>query len=276
MSSIFDKATKAATLIKNKTDLQVQTFIVLGSGLGAFAESLDNAVTLSYSEIPHLPQATVIGHSGKLVIGRCQGVAVAVMAGRFHYYEGYSMEEVTFPIRIAGVAGFQNIIITNAAGGVNPNFQPGDFMIIEDHINLIGANPLRGANDERMGARFPDMSEVYNGSFRALAERAGLNMGLRMQRGVYAAVGGPSYETPAEIRMLRQLGADAVGMSTVPEAITARHMGMKVLGLSCISNLAAGLKKGELNHQEVLDTSANVSNKFVELLCRIVQQIESV
>src|SRR5262249_49455857 len=259
MSTLYDKAAEAAAMLKSNISFDVETFIVLGSGLGAFADGLEDAVSISYKDIPYLPQSTVEGHSGKLVVGKCEGVPVAVMAGRFHYYEGYSMQEVVFPIRIAGLAGVKKLVITNAAGAVNTDFRPGDLMILEDHINLIGNNPLRGQNDPRFGLRFPDMSEIYYRPYRDLAEHEGRAIGLQMWRGVYIAVSGPSYETPAEIRMLRALGADAVGMSTIPEAITARQMGMKVLGISCISNMAAGIKEGELTHQEVLDIGANVS-----------------
>lgn len=275
MSSLYEKAVQAAALLKAKNPFDVKTFVILGSGLGAFAESLQDAVSIPYSEIPHLPQSTVVGHAGRLVVGLCQGTPVSVMAGRFHFYEGYAMEEVTFPIRIAGLAGIKNIIITNAAGGLNSNFQPGDFMILEDHINLLGNSPLRGRNDERFGPRFPDMTDAYYGPFKDLAEREGKDMGVRIHRGVYTAIPGPSYETPAEIRMLRTLGTDAVGMSTVPETIAARHMGMKVLGISCISNLAAGMTSAKLDHQEVLDTSAHVGKQFAELLQRIVPKMES-
>jgi purine-nucleoside phosphorylase len=270
MSSVYEKAANAAAMLKSRTPFEAETLVVLGSGLGAFADCLDNAVSFSYSEIPDLPQSTVEGHSGRLVVGRCEGVPIAVMAGRFHYYEGYTLEEVVFPIRIAGLAGIKNVIITNAAGGLNKDFHPGDLMIIEDHINMLGANPLRGRNDTRIGPRFPDMTEVYYRPYRDLAGQVGYEMDLQLRRGVYIAIPGPSYETPAEIRMLRQWGADAVGMSTVPEAIVARHMGMKVLGISCISNLAAGIKEGELTHQEVLDIGVMVSKKFVELIKRIV------
>jgi purine-nucleoside phosphorylase len=271
--SAYDNAAKTAALIKSKLPFEVETLVVLGSGLGAFAESLEITLSLPYDEIPHLPKSTVEGHLGKLVIGHCEGTPVAVMAGRFHYYEGYSLEDVVFPIRIAGLAGVKNVIITNAAGGLNPEFQPGDLMIIEDHINMLGVNPLRGPNDTRFGPRFPDMTEVYHRPYRDLVEREGREMDFDMKRGVYIAIQGPSYETPAEIRMLRSFGADAVGMSTVPEAIIARHMGMKVLGISCISNLAAGIKEGELTHQEVLDIGKQVSKKFIELLRRVVKKM---
>jgi purine-nucleoside phosphorylase len=273
MSNTYEKAATAAAMLKAKLPFEVETFVVLGSGLSTFAESLEDTVTFSYSEIPYLPQPTVEGHVGKLVAGRCAGVPVGIMAGRFHYYEGYSLEEVIFPIRIAGIAGIKNIILTNAAGGLNPDFTPGDFMVITDHINLLGNNPLRGKNDERFGVRFPDMTEIYYHPFRDLAKKEASAMGLKIKEGVYVAVTGPSYETPAEIRLLRQLGADAVGMSTVPEAIAARHMGMKVMGLSIISNLAAGIKQGELTHQEVLDTGIQVRDKFAQLLRHILPKM---
>ncbi|MEW6734069.1 MAG: purine-nucleoside phosphorylase [Acidobacteriota bacterium] len=273
MLTTYEKASQAAQLLKSLVPYQVETFVILGSGLGAFADSLEDAVSFPYSEVPHLPKSTVEGHAGKLVIGRCHGVPVSVMAGRFHYYEGYSLEDVTFPLRIAGLAGIKNLIITNAAGGLNTDFRPGDLMIIEDHINLLGSNPLRGLNDSRFGPRFPDMTEVYYRPFRELAEQEGNALGLRMWQGIYVAVPGPSYETPAEIRMLRKMGADAVGMSTVPEAIVARHMDMKVLGISCISNLAAGIKDGVLTHQEVLDIGTTISKPFIDLLRRIVTKI---
>ena len=273
MSSIYERAAEAAALLKSKAPMEAETLVVLGSGLGAFADCLDNAFSFSYSEIPYLPKSTVEGHSGKLVLGHCEGVPLAVMAGRFHYYEGYSLDDVVFPIRIAGLAGIKNIVVTNAAGGLNKDFQPGDLMIIEDHINMLGVNPLRGHNELRFGPRFPDMTEIYHRPFRDLAEQEGREMDLQMRRGVYVAVPGPSYETPAEIRMLRMMGADAVGMSTVPEAIIARHMGMKVLGISCISNLAAGIKDGELTHQEVLDIGIKVSKKFIDLIRRLVKKM---
>lgn len=272
MPSAYEKAAEAARMLKSRAPFDAEVFIVLGSGLGKFADSLEDAVSINYSDIPHLPKSTVEGHAGKLVLGRSSGVPVAVMAGRFHYYEGYDLEEVVMPIRIAGIAGIKKVVITNAAGALNKEFEPGDLMIIEDHINLLGVNPLRGANEKRFGPRFPDMTEVYNKAYREIVEQEAKLLGLNIQRGIYIAIQGPSYETPAEIRMLSQFG-DAVGMSTVPEAIIARHMGMKVLGISCISNMAAGLKDGELTHQEVVEIGAKVSSSFVELLHKVVPRL---
>lgn len=276
MLSVYDKAATAAEAIKSKSPWQINTLVILGSGLASFAERLDQTITINYSEIPYFHQITVIGHVGKMVLGLCQGTPLAVMAGRFHYYEGYSMEEVTFPMRVAGLLGVKNLIVTNASGGLNPEFKAGDLMIIDDHINLLGANPLRGYNDERFGQRFPDMTEVYYKAFRDLAEKEGKALKLPIQHGVYTALAGPNYETPAEVRMLRSLGTDAVGMSTVPEAIIARHMGIKVLGISCIANLAAGMTESILDHKEVLDTSAGISEKFIELLQHIVPKLETI
>jgi purine-nucleoside phosphorylase len=274
MLDLYDKAVNAAEVIKSKSPWQINTLVILGSGLASFAEKLDQAITINYNEIPYLPQTTVIGHVGKMVLGLCQNTPIAVMAGRFHYYEGYPMEEVTFPIRVAKLMGIKNLIVTNASGGLNPQFKAGDLMVIEDHINLLGANPLRGANDQRFGERFPDMTEVYYKAFRDLALEEGKKLDLPIQKGVYTALAGPNYETPAEVRMLRGLGTDAVGMSTVPEAIVARHMGMKVLGISCVANLAAGMTDGVLDHKEVLDTSALVSKKFIQLLENVIPKLE--
>jgi purine-nucleoside phosphorylase len=275
MSSSYEKAAEAAAVIKSKSPWQIKTLVILGSGLAAFAEKLSESITINYNEIPYFPQPTVIGHVGKMVLGLCQGVPLAVMAGRFHYYEGYSMEEVSFPVRVAALAGIKTLIVTNASGGINSDFQPGDLMIIDDHINLIGANPLRGRNDERYGERFPDMTEVYCPKLRKIADQEGKALGLRIQHGVYTALAGPNYETPAEVRMLRVLGSDAVGMSTVPETIVAKQMGVKVLGISCIANLGAGIKEGTLDHKEVLETSALTSKNFIELLERVVPKIDA-
>lgn len=276
MLSLYDKAVSAAEIIKSKSPWQINTLVILGSGLASFAEKLDQSININYSEIPYLPQTTVVGHIGKMVLGLCQTIPLAVMAGRFHYYEGYSMEEVTFPIRMAKFLGIKNLIVTNASGGLNPDFKAGDLMIIDDHINLLGANPLRGHNDSRFGERFPDMTEVYFKPFRELTEKEGRALNLPIQRGVYTALAGPNYETPAEVRMLRILGTDAVGMSTVPEALVARHMGIRVLGISCIANLAAGMTDSTLDHKEVLDTSAQVSKKFIELLENLIPKIETI
>ena len=281
----YEKAQEAAEFIRSKYDREIKIALVLGSGLGAFAETLENAVRIPYEELPHFARSTVEGHAGQLVLGEIQGVAVAVQQGRFHFYEGYEMTQVTFPMRVFGLLGIKTVILTNAAGSIRTSMKPGNLMLIRDHINLMGVNPLRGANDERFGTRFPDMMQVYDKELQDVAyEAAGaiarerFEQGLDkemphfMWRGVYCALSGPTYETPAEIRMFRLLGADAVGMSTVPEAIAARHQGMRVLGISCITNLAAGLTGGVINHEEVMETGARVADVFKELLRRIIQK----
>src|SRR6266404_1727865 len=236
--SVYERAQEAARLIRSRTDVEVSVAIILGSGLGAFAEDLTDATAIRYDEIPGFARSTVEGHAGRLVIGKSGEVTVAVMQGRFHFYEGYSLEEVTFPIRVLKLLGAQTLLLTNAAGTLNTEFTPGSLMVISDHLNLLGDNPLRGANDERFGPRFPDLSSVYTRRLQDLVIAEGKALGVEVRRGIYAALAGPSYETPAEIHMLRTLGADAVGMSTVPEAIVARHMNMQVVGISCITNLA--------------------------------------
>ncbi|MCS6886336.1 MAG: purine-nucleoside phosphorylase [Acidobacteriota bacterium] len=268
----YEKAEAAAKYIKSRLDIHPKLLIILGSGLGKFADTLSDKVTINYSEIPHLPRTTVEGHAGKLVVGHCGSAAVAVMAGRFHYYEGYSLEEVVLPVRIAFLAGIQKMIITNAAGALNREFEPGDLMLIEDHVNLLGANPLRGPNDKRFGPRFPDMTEAYDQQMRSIALSKAEALGIRLRRGIYIAIPGPSYETPAEIRFLSNFG-DAVGMSTVPEVIAARHCGIRVLGLSCISNMAAGINGGLLDHQDVVEVGESVSNKFIQLLSAIIPEL---
>ncbi len=273
---MYERAEHAARIIRAHYSEDVHTAIVLGSGLGAFAEELEERIALDYSDIPGFARSTVEGHAGRLVIGKTGGVSVAAMQGRFHYYEGYSFEEVTFPVRTLGALGVRSLVLTNAAGGVNIAFDQGALMIISDHLNLLGGNPLRGANDERFGARFPDMSEVYAREFQELAAEEGREIELELRRGVYAALPGPSYETPAEIRMLRTLGADAIGMSTVPEAIVARHMGLKVLGISCITNMAAGVLEAPINHAEVIETGERVREKFTELLRRVIPKLSVV
>ncbi|MDQ3256501.1 MAG: purine-nucleoside phosphorylase, partial [Acidobacteriota bacterium] len=239
--SLYERAEHAARIIRSRWSEEARTAIVLGSGLGAFADEIEDAVVLPYTEIPGFARSTVEGHAGRLVLGKIEGVPIAAMQGRFHYYEGYQFNEVTFPVRVLGVLGIKSLVLTNAAGGLNNGFTQGALMVISDHLNLIGENPLRGANDERFGPRFPDMTEVYDREYQDIAIKESRRAGRELRRGVYAALSGPSYETPAEIRMLRALGADAVGMSTVPEAIVARQMGIKVLGISCITNLAAGV-----------------------------------
>jgi len=234
----FPEAEEAAAFVRARTPLRPVVGVVLGSGLGAFAASLERPVRLPYAQLPHFPTATAPGHRGELVLGHVGGVPVAVMSGRVHHYEGYRLDQVVFPVRVLGRMGVQAVILTNAAGSVNVNYKPGELMVIEDHVNLLG-NPLVGPNDDRLGQRFFDMSDAYDPRLREIAERACWKAGVPVRKGVYIAMTGPSYETPAEIRMARTLGADAVGMSTVPEVIAARHMGIRVLGLSCITNMAA-------------------------------------
>ena len=269
--SEFEKAEEAARFIASKTPLKPVVGLVLGSGLGAFADSLERAVKIPYGQIPHFPTSTAIGHSGQLVIGTCQGTPVAVMAGRVHYYEGYSMDQVVFPVRVLGLFGVKILVMTNAAGSVNVVYKPGELMVIADHINHLGTNPLMGPNDERFGERFFDMSEAYDPKLREIAEKACWSAGVTVRHGVYIAFTGPSYETPAEIKMCRTLGADAVGMSTVPEVIAARHMGIRVLGISCITNMAAGLLKKKLDHREVLDVGEKLKASLLDVLGRIIQ-----
>ena len=275
----YEKALEAAEFIRKQYDKEIKVAIVLGSGLGAFADDLENAVKIPYEEIPHFQKSTVEGHAGQLVLGEIEGVSIAVQQGRFHFYEGYDMAQVIFPMRTFGVLGIKSVILTNAAGSVRTSLKSGNLMLIRDHINLMGENPLRGANDERFGARFPDMTEVYCTEYQQLAGKIAQkiaeekNIPIFLKRGVYCALSGPTYETPAEIRMFRLLGADAVGMSTVPEAISARHQGMKVLGISCITNMAAGMSDEIINHQEVMETGAKVASIFKELLRRIISRI---
>lgn len=273
VETLYERAEHAARTIRARWNEEARIAVVLGSGLGAFADELDEPVAISFEEIPGFAETTVEGHAGRVVGGKIEGVPVVVMQGRFHLYEGYSFEEATFPVRTLGVLGVRSLVLTNAAGGINPALKQGALMLISDHLNLMGANPLRGANDERFGSRFPDMSEVYDREYQEAVIEEARGMGLQLERGVYAALPGPSYETPAEIRMLRTLGADAVGMSTVPEAIIARHMGMRVLGISCITNMAAGISGQSINHAEVLETGERVRADFTELLRRVVSKL---
>jgi purine-nucleoside phosphorylase len=263
--------TETAAYLRQKNVVDVDTAVILGSGLGDFAEELAEPVILPYAEIPHFPVSTVAGHAGRLVCGKLGEKKILAMQGRFHFYEGYPMEEVVFPVRVMAMLGIRRLIVTNAAGGVNPDFHPGELMLITDHINFMGTNPLIGANDDQLGPRFPDMSHAYDEQGLALARRAAQQAGIPLREGVYAAFTGPSYETPAEIRMVRTWGADAVGMSTVPEVIAANHAGMRVTGLSCITNLAAGMQKS-LNHEEVMATSARVKDDFKRLLTVLAVQ----
>ena len=270
---IFDRAHCAAQFIQERIQEPIQFAIVLGSGLGAFAETLDDAVSIPYEDIPDFARSTVEGHKGRLVIGKLGDKTVAVMQGRFHYYEGYSLDEVTLPIRTFGLLGVKNLILTNAAGGINPNFHPGALMLITDHINMMLQSPLRGKHDGRLGARFPDMTEIYSREFLRIAQKCATELGLRLEAGVYLALQGPNYETPAEIRMMRILGGDAVGMSTVPEAIVAKQMGINVLGISLISNAAAGVNDHPINHEEVMQTGAQVADQFIALLKKFIAEI---
>jgi len=268
---VIDEARKH---IQDRTSLRPVIGVVLGSGLGAFADDLEEPVAIPYEEIQGFARPTVEGHAGRLVMGKIEGVHVAVMQGRFHFYEGYGFEEVTFPVRTLGLLGVKSLVLTNAAGGINVAFDQGALMVISDHLNLMGVNPLRGLHDERFGTRFPDMTEVYSRDYQEIAVEEARAMNLELRRGIYAALSGPSYETPAEIRMLRTLGADAVGMSTVPEAIVARQMGIQVLGLSCITNMAAGVLGEPIHHDEVIETGARVHNIFKELLRRVIPKLQ--
>jgi purine-nucleoside phosphorylase len=271
--SYYDDVAEAAEAIRARVPEVPALAVVLGSGLGDFASSLCDAVTIPYDQLPHWPVSRVIGHEGKLVIGRTGGKTIAALAGRCHLYEGHDVETVAFPTRVLGLLGVKTVILTNAAGGVNTGFLQGALMVIDDHINLMGHNPLVGANDERFGPRFPDMTEVYSARLRALADRAGKAINLLLPHGIYVALLGPSYETPAEIRYLRTIGADAVGMSTVPEAIVARHMGIDVLGISCITNMAAGVLPRPLDHNEVMETARRIRGQFIALLEGIIGEL---
>ncbi len=249
---------------------------ILGSGLGTYADSFHERTVIPYCELPHFPIATVQGHSGNLIIGNVEGVPVIALQGRVHLYEGYSIAEVAFPTRVLGCLGIRMLIVTNAAGGINKAFVPGDLMLITDHINLTGANPLVGCNLDELGPRFPDMSAAYDIGMRATALKVAQQKGICIRQGVYAGLCGPSYETPAEIRMLRMLGADAVGMSTVPEVIVANHMGIRVLGLSCIANMAAGIHPQKLMHNQVTESAQRVQEQFVSLLQGIVARLKQI
>jgi purine-nucleoside phosphorylase len=247
--------------------------LILGSGLGAFADTFDGRVALPFGEIPGFATSTIVGHAGNLVYGRKSGVELLAMQGRIHYYEGHDLARVAFPARVLVAAGCKTLVVTNAAGGVDATLKAGEIVVLRDHLNLLGGSPLRGPNDETLGPRFPDMTHAYDPELRALAAAAGRDVGLTLREGVYAASSGPQYETPAEVRMLRGLGADLVGMSTVPEVIAAVHMGARVLGLSCCTNLAAGVTGEKLSHAEVTETAARVRDGFIALLSRVVERL---
>lgn len=279
----YDRIKAAADAVRSRIEKVPDVAIVLGSGLGRFADSLETgSVAIPYEALPHWPIPRAIGHAGKLVVGVAgvpcavsgyEGRLVAALSGRSHLYEGYDAQTVAFGVRVMGVLGVKALILTNAAGGVNTAFSQGALMVIDDHINLTSANPLVGPNDERLGPRFPDMTDTYSPRLRAIADDVGAAMGTRLPHGIYAALLGPSYETPAEIRYLRAIGADAVGMSTVPEAIAARHMGLEVLGISCITNMAAGVLPGRLDHSEVMETARRVHAQFIALIEGIIARI---
>jgi len=270
----FVRAETAAKFIQKKTRLRPKIALVLGSGLGAFADEFVQATRIPYSKIPHYPRSTAIGHAGQLVIGTVEGVEVAGMQGRVHLYEGYSAKELAFPIRVFARMGVKAIILTNAAGGVKREFIEGRLVVISDHINLLGVNPLAGPNEDKFGGRFPDMTAAYDKRFRELTLAEGRLLGINLGEGVYAAVAGPSYETPAEVRYLRSIGADLVGMSTVPEVIAARHSGLRVLGISCVTNAAAGVLDQPLDHKDVLETAERMKGQFTGLLRAVIPDLE--
>jgi purine-nucleoside phosphorylase len=271
-AAMIDAIDEAVAYIRAKSSLQPAVGVILGSGLGDVVDAVDAEVTIPYGDIPGAKASTVLGHQGKLILGRAKGTPVAVMQGRVHFYEGYEMAEVMFLARVIGRLGIKKLVVTNAAGGINTSYVPGDLMLISDHINLMGVNPLRGKNVDDLGVRFPDMSDAYSEELRAVAKDVAKEQGLEVKEGVYLALSGPTYETPAEIRAFRILGADAVGMSTAPEVIAASHMQIPVLGISCITNMAAGVIKQKLTHQEVMDTTARVQQQFTNLVLGIVER----
>jgi len=272
-TSLYERAEHAARIIRSRTTVEPRIAVVLGSGLGGFADDFEDAVGIPYEDIPGFVRSTAQGHAGRLVIGNVDGIPVLAMQGRVHYYEGYSLEEVTFAIRTFGLLDIKTLVLTNAAGGINVALTQGALMVISDHVNLMGVNPLVGPNDERFGPRFPDMSSVYAAELQELVVEEARAIGVEVRRGVYGALSGPSYETPAEIHLLRNLGADAVGMSTVPEAIVARHMNLEVLGISCITNMAAGISDEPINHEDVMATGDRVRATFTELLRKVIGAI---
>jgi len=269
----FLQAERAAKFILSKTKLRPKIALVLGSGLGAFADEFETATKIPYAKIPHFPRSTAIGHVGQLILGKLGGIAVAGMQGRVHLYEGYSAKQVAFPARVFARMGVKALIVTNAAGGINLNYSEGALVALLDHINLQGANPLIGPNDDRFGPRFPDMTRAYDPEFRRFVAEAGKNLSLDLHEGVYLALAGPNYETPAEIHAFRTLGADLVGMSTVPEVLAASHSGIRVLGISCVTNMAAGITGKTLSAEEVFETGAKVKHQFIALLRAIIPRI---
>jgi purine-nucleoside phosphorylase len=273
MKDEFTRAESAAKFLESQSGLFPRIGLVLGSGLGGFADELSEATRIPYENIPFFPRSTAIGHAGQMVIGNFGGVPIAVMQGRVHLYEGYSVQEVAFPVRVLGLMGVHALVLTNAAGGINLDYKQGALVVISDHLNLQGQNPLVGENDERFGLRFPDMTEAYSNPYRKIALSSASKVGKPVREGIYAGLLGPSYETPAEIRHLRTIGADLVGMSTIPEVIAARHMGLKVLAISCVTNMAAGILDQPIHHEEVLKTGDRVKEDFVVLLRAVLPQI---
>jgi purine-nucleoside phosphorylase len=272
-SQEYLRASAAAKVLLGKTKLRPRIGVVLGSGLGAFANEIAGATRIDYKNIPHFPRSTAIGHAGRMVIGKVADVAVAIMQGRVHFYEGYSQREVIFPMRVMARMGIRAVLLTNAAGGINRNFKQGCLVVLSDHINLQGTNPLMGPNDEHFGERFPDMTQVYWKEYQAAALQEGKRLGIDIAEGVYAGLTGPSFETPAEIRYLRAIGADLVGMSTVPEVIAAAHMGIRVLGISCVTNMAAGILDQPITAEEVMETGERVKADFVALLRAVIPRM---
>lgn len=273
MQNLYERIQESANYIKSKINNIPEIGLILGSGLGVLGDEIENAIAIKYDEIPNFPVSTVEGHSGQLVIGNLEGKVVIAMQGRFHFYEGYSMDKVTFPVRVMKELGISTIIVTNAAGGANKTYNPGDLMIIRDHINLSGHHPLIGTNDSKLGVRFPDMSTAYTPKYRELAKQCAKDVGIDVQEGVYTFFSGPTYETPAEVKMAQILGSDAVGMSTVPEVIVARHSNLDVIGISCITNMAAGILDQPLNHEEVIETTQKVKSQFLSLVKSIVNKL---
>ncbi len=269
----INKIKESVDYINKKTKDKPEVALILGSGLGVLAEEIKNKTELPYEDIPNFPVSTVKGHAGQLVLGELEGKKVVAMQGRFHYYEGYDMSYITFPVRVMKFLGAETLLVTNSAGGANSHFNVGDFMLIDDHINLTGTNPLIGPNEDELGPRFPDMSDTYNDTLIELAERVAVEKGITVKKGVYVGYSGPTYETPAEIKMAQRLGGDAVGMSTVPEAIVANHMGMDIIGVSCITNMAAGILPQPLGHEEVIETTKRVKPKFIELVRGIIEEL---
>ena len=276
-SALWDELQRAAEVVRSKIGVRHPTVgVILGSGLGAFADTLTDAVAIPYGELPGFPSSSVVGHSGRLVAGKVEGTQVLAMQGRVHFYEGHPLSRVVFPVRTMVALGARTLVITNAAGGVNPSYRPGDLVLIRDHLNMLGESPLRGPNDDRLGPRFPDMTEAYPATLRAFTRERAHDLGLELAEGVYCALSGPCYETPAEVRMLATLGADLAGMSTVPEVIAAAHMGARVLGISCVTNQAAGLGVGKLSHAEVTETAERIRGTFTRLIADLLAGIGGV